>query len=81
VWIGEVGIEGRQCVGCVISFNKNSGMFMIRFDDALVVPMYWETVECCTLHFEDRRLNYRNSSIVVSCRSSSEEIGSSIRFV
>jgi hypothetical protein len=38
VWVGEVGIEGRQCVGCVINFNKNRGMFMIEFDDVLVVP-------------------------------------------
>jgi hypothetical protein len=56
VWGGEVGIEGRHCIGRVTKFNKSSGKFVTRFEDGRVVPMGWEMVECSALHFEDGRV-------------------------
>jgi hypothetical protein len=38
-WGGEVGIEGRHCIGHVAKFNKSSGMCVTRFEDGPVVPM------------------------------------------
>jgi hypothetical protein len=53
---GQVGIEGRHCIGHVTKFKKSSRMFVTRFEDGRVVPMCWEMVACSALHFEDGRL-------------------------